>query len=101
MNIRVLALNDDNHDTVFVSENGDIWYYARNFIEHLSTPHNDTYETRGFALVDYDHGPAMDLDDELVDQIFSYLENYSIAPEGYTRAECFEVLWASSNEWWH
>lgn len=98
--IRILALNDDNHDTSFVMDNGETFGYARELIEFLMNPHAETYEIKGFCLVDY-AGPATELDECLVDRLFSFLNGYGKQPEGYTYAEAFDVLWASAGQWWH
>lgn len=98
--VRILALNDDNHDTSFVMDNGETFGYARNLIEFLMEPHSETYEIKGFALVDYE-GPAAELDECLVDRLFSFLNGYGKQPEGYTFEQAFDALWTSATEWWH
>lgn len=98
--IRVLALNDDNHDTCFAMENGKTFGQGRDLIELLAQPHSETYEIKGFNLVDYE-GPAAELDECLVDQMFCFVEGFAIPPEGYTFEQCFDVLWASAGKWWH
>lgn len=97
--IRVLALDDDNHDSMFVTEEGEVYNNAKEFLDVVGKPHTETYDIRGFCLIDY-YGPAEELDDELVDQMFAYVGGYAIPPEGYTFAEAFEVLWASSETRW-
>lgn len=97
--IRVLALDDDNHDSMFATEEGETFENARALLKLLGQPHTETYEIRGFCLIDY-VGPAEELNDELVDHIFGYVGGFAIPPEGYTYAEAFELLWASSQTRW-
>lgn len=98
--IRILALDDDNHDVMFAMENGTIFNYSSDLLRLLAQPHSEEYEIRGFCLIDYE-GPATELDEEVVDELFSIVEGvYSPALAGYTFQEAFETLWASSTERW-
>jgi len=97
--IRVLALDDDNHDSMFATEEGETFENARFLLEKLGKPHTETYDIRGFCLIDY-VGPAEKLDDALVDWLFGYVGGFAIAPEGYTYAEAFDILWESSQKRW-
>lgn len=98
--IRILALDDDNHDVMFAMENGKIFSYASDLLRFLAKPHTEEYEIRGFCLIDYE-GPASEMDEEEVDKMFSIVESvYSPALAEYTFQEAFETLWASSTERW-
>ena len=83
--IRVLALDDDNHDSMFATEEGETFENARFLLEKLGKPHSETYDIRGFCLIDY-VGPAEKLDDALAKAYGeglhdSFLERYQFAPE--------------------
>lgn len=97
--IRVLALDDDNHDSMFATEEGETFENARFLLEKLGKPHSETYDIRGFCLIDY-VGPAEKLDDALVDWLFGYVGGFATAPKGYTYAEAFNLLWESSQTRW-
>ena len=99
MAIRVLALDDDNHHSMFATEYGNNYEDARSFLEVLSKPHNEIYDIRGFCLIEHD-GPAAELDESTVDHLFSYVSGYARQPEGYTFQEAFDILWASSEKEW-
>lgn len=97
--IRVLALDDDNHEDMFATETGETFGNAQELLEFLGKPHTETYEFRHFCLIDYS-GPAAELDDELVDHMFGHVCGFAIPPEGYTFAEAFDILWASTESRW-
>lgn len=98
--LRILALNDDNHDTYFTMENGETFGYARDLIEFLAAPHDESYELKGFILIDY-AGPAAELPEELVDQLFGFVAGHAKAPDGYDFEQAFNILWDSGSQWWH
>ena len=50
--IRVLALNDDNHDTTFYFDNDATGYDMRGFLKLLSKPHLENYHIRYVYLID-------------------------------------------------
>lgn len=97
--VRILALDDDNHEVMYATENGRTFGYARDLIQFLASPHTEEYEVRGFTLINYE-GEAGKLPEELIDQMFYCVEGYGREPKGYSRRECFETLWASSEEDW-
>lgn len=83
---RVLALNDDNHDTCFCDERGFRHYGCTAFIYHLARPHGVTYKVRYVYLGDMPE----DMDD-IFDAVRSGKSNipYEVA---------FEQLWAIGEE---
>lgn len=52
VNRRVLALNDDNHDTTFYFDSDSTGFDMRGFVRHLAHPHLETYEVRYVYLID-------------------------------------------------
>lgn len=93
--IRTLALDDDNHEDMFVTDTGRTFGCAQELLEFLGKPHTETYEFRWFCLIDYS-GPAEELDESLVDNMFCYVGGFACQPNGYTFAEAFDILWASA-----
>lgn len=50
--IRVLALNDDNHDTTFYLENDSAGYGMRGLLKALVCSHSESYHIRYVYLID-------------------------------------------------
>ena len=97
--VRVLCLNDDNHDAQFVTEDWHTYSDANSFITHrLALPHTDSYEIRGFHLCDHDDIPGVSEEDVI--RLFDIALGYIDAPEEEWRA-VFETLWQHSSEWWY
>lgn len=48
---RVLALNDDNHDTSFITEDGQYFSDYTGIIQFLATPHLEDYHVRYVYLL--------------------------------------------------
>lgn len=99
--LRVLALDDDNHSCMYVTEMGATYENACEFIKFLAQPHIEPIEVRGFAIIDPGK-PLMDLEDDVIDDLFYYVEGVgcseSVANIPYSKA--FDMLWNSSKEWW-
>lgn len=90
--IRILALNDDNHETSFHSEWDQKPFHTHmDFIKMLAKPHDWEYEVRCVYLLD------IDMNDEKSCQAFDTVQigtgqpllNYLLA---------FEHLWEISKE---
>ena len=95
--IRVLALNDDNHATFFVREDGTRYYDAQDFIKNcLAMPHSTEYNIRGIYLCDEFDG----IDDEELEGMFMCVEGGSSYRE-YSFVDSFDKLWTVSSERWH
>ena len=52
--VRVLALNDDNHETTFHSEWRKEPFSTKEFLQKLAEPHSFPYEIRYVYLLDID-----------------------------------------------
>lgn len=48
---KVLALNDDNHDTSFITEDGQYFSDYTGIIQFLATPHLEDYHVRYVYLL--------------------------------------------------
>lgn len=96
--IRIIALDDDNHDTYFSSENGQTFDNPRELVLFLAKPHEVEYEVRGFALCDYDD--ELEASESEVDMMFSAVAG-NRTYEDFPFEKSFETLWAYSSEWWH
>ena len=93
-NIRVLALDDDNHAICFASER-EYWSDAAEFIkDRLAAPHIDNYEIRMITLIDYDE----DIDDMFDRLSCCYRPSQLDAEEAEARWEAFNKLWEIAKE---
>ena len=107
MEIKVIALNDDNHCTSFATEN-TVYYDARRFMEAcLLDPHNDTYVVRGIHIC-YPPEPFKEMDEndfiqmfELVEQKPAHFLGEDRADKILERTEAFNKLWEYGEETWH
>ena len=93
-NIRVLALDDDNHSICFAGERHD-WSDAAEFIkDRLAAPHTDNYEIRMITLIDYDESV-----DEMFDRLSCCYRPGQLDEEAMTsRLEAFNHLWDMAKE---
>ena len=99
--MRVLALNDDNHEVCFTTETGVLYYNARHFItECLGLPHEIEYDVRGFCICDNIKGGVYSQED--IELIFTCVESGSakVYDRDITFAEAFDLLWNSSSVRW-
>ena len=79
---RVLALNDDNHDTSFITEDGQYFSdYA--IIQFLATPHLEDYHVRYVYLLNI---PKDNI------EAFDILDMWGTTSEKFN--ESFNLLWA-------
>ena len=100
-NIRILGLDDDNHSACFVGEDGTHYDSAKELIEMLAAPHQNTYVVKMFAIVDEWSDELAAFEEEFIDHMFDYLEGIAIAPEGKSFDEIFNLFWDSANRnWW-
>ena len=58
--VRVLALNDDCHETSYHEDRRKTPYYdGERFIEELSRPHNYEYDIRKLSIYQVDDNPTL------------------------------------------
>lgn len=93
-NIRILALDDDNHSICFASER-HYWSDAAEFIkDRLAAPHTDNYEIRMITLIDYDESV-----DDMFDRLSCcYRPSQLDAEAAEAREEAFNKLWEIAKE---
>ena len=107
--LRVLALDDDNHSCMYVTETGVTYENACEFIKYLAQPHIEPVEVRGFAIIDpvsevmgnfkkIDN--LKDLEDDVIDDLFYFVEGVGSMQEDIPFSAAFDMLWSSSKEWW-
>lgn len=87
--IRVLALNDDNHETSFHLENGTKYTTHMEFIRELAKPHECIYEVRCIYLLNLRIG-------DWAETAFDMVQYGTINNFEYDLA--FEHLWRISTE---
>lgn len=98
--IRALALDDDNHSCMFVTEVGVRYNNACEFIcECLAKPHIEEYDVRGFCIIEPGK-PLADLEDDVIDDLFYFMEGCGSAPEGISFKAAFDLMWNSSQKGW-
>lgn len=93
--MRVLALNDDNHETQFFGRNeyvtDNMSWDIREYISWLSQRRNYSVETRCVFLVDIDEDSELERAFNIV-----YDLNQNVSTE--ERRQAFEKLWEISTE---
>lgn len=97
--IRVLALNDDNHDVVYV---GKLEYFgtAEEFIEKLMQPHTEEYEVRGIFAPDYE-GEIAGFTEAFDTLFLTYNVKEGIGDDHkkyLERADIFDAMWDLAEE---
>lgn len=99
--IRVLALNDDNHETMFITEDMNIYSTARSIMIHrLCQPHIESYDIKGFAIIDEFAGNLANFEDEEVDRMFDCIRGLlTCSDEEFLKY--FDLFWSSSKEYWY
>jgi hypothetical protein len=106
MEIKVLALNDDNHEISFATKDY-VYGSVRDFMEVcLLNPHNDTYVVRGVYICDPSESFA-DMDEDEWIETFDLVATSSRNIIGDNREELlakkteyFEKLWEEGNKYW-
>lgn len=83
---RVLALNDDNHDTSFITEDGQYFSDYTGIIQFLATPHLEGYRVR------YVYFPNIPEDNIEATEAFDILDMWGTTSEKFN--ESFNLLWA-------
>lgn len=59
--IKVLALDDDNHEISYVTEKGEYFYGASSFMKNcLLKPHTNTYKVREIVLINIEENKWFD-----------------------------------------
>lgn len=82
---RVLALNDDNHDTSFITEDGQ-YFSDYTIIQFLATPHLEDYHVRYVYLLN------IPKDNIEATEAFDILDMWGTTSEKFN--ESFNLLWA-------
>ena len=95
--LRILGLDDDNHGYCWVCENGATFSTTKEVMEFLAKPHEFQVEIKLFAIVEEWSDELASYDEYLVDDMFYYLENVAIRPEGMSFVEIFDLFWGSAN----
>ena len=83
---RVLALNDDNHDTSFITEDGQYFSDYTSIIQFLATPHLEDYHVRYVYLLNIPE------DNDDATEAFDILDMRGATSEKFR--ESFNLLWA-------
>lgn len=83
---RVLALNDDIHDTSFITEDGQYFSDYTGIIQFLTTPHLENYRIRYVYLLNI---PEDNID---ATEAFNILDIRGATSERFNKS--FNLLWA-------
>lgn len=83
---RVLALNDDVHNTSFITEDGQYFSNYTDIIQFLATPHLENYRIRYVYLLNI---PEDNID---ATEAFSILDIWGATSEKFNKS--FNLLWA-------
>lgn len=83
---RVLALNDDNHDTSFITEDGQYFSDYTGIIQFLATPHLEDYHVRYVYLLNIPE------DNIEATEAFDILDIRGATSEKFNKS--FNLLWA-------
>ena len=98
--MRVLALNDDNHEDSFTIENGKMYSDPFTFMAKcLALPHNETYEIREFYIYDDVVRNNVTLSPKEVNELFYFIEGIYRFPYGIDISfeEAFNLLWEAAS----
>ena len=98
--MRALALNDDNHEHSFRTENGEEYTDPFTFmVKCLALPHNETYEIREFYIYDDVIWNGKTLLPSVVSEIFDFVAGISSFPYGVDISfeEAFDLLWEAAS----
>ena len=99
--IRVLAMNDDNHEPSFVLEDGTVYSCASRFICNcLAKSHSEEYDVRMFYICDDFKGTGCEeLSDDEVNSLF-YCVDCGEDSFGLNFHSAFDILWNASSKSW-
>lgn len=96
--IRILGMDDDNHEPMFVAETGEVFYDAQELIQILlAKPHLVEYEVKMFALVDGWSTALLEYDECEVDNMFDFLCRTHHLESDAKFSKIFELFWESAN----
>jgi hypothetical protein len=98
--MRVLALNDDNHEDSFRIENGEEYTDPFTFmVKCLALPHNETYEIREFSIYDDVARNGVLLPPDVVSDLFDFVAGICEFPYGIDISfeEAFDLLWEAAS----
>ena len=98
--MRVLAMNDDNHEHSFTTENGKKYSDPFTFmVECLALPHNETYEIREFSVYDDVIRNEVRLSHGVVSDLFDFVTGICKSPYGIEISfeEAFDLLWETAS----
>lgn len=99
--LRILGLDDDNHEPSFRCEDGTVYRTYKELVEFLARPHDYQVEIKMFAIVDDWEGGLADYEEEEVNSMFDYMIGYGRLPENMIGDLAFELFWNSANrQWW-
>lgn len=100
--VRILGLDDDNHEPMFRLETGEIYDSPRELIEFLSHAHDVEYQVKMFSIIEDLSGGLADYEPMEVDEMFYHLEGVGNSlPDGVHPGMVFELFWGSVNRrWW-
>ena len=97
--VRILGLDDDNHEPMFRMETGEIYDSPRELIKFLSHAHDVEYDVRIFSIIEEYTGTLAMYDQDDIDNWFYFLEGVS----RYEDADfelIFNLYWESANLRW-
>lgn len=96
--LRILGLDDDNHEVCFCTETGEHFHNSMELIKFLGQPHNFAISLRTFAIVEDWFGELNSFPEDQVDRMFYFLEGYSHIPENMSLERVFELFWEAAGE---
>ena len=94
--LRILGLDDDNHETCFCTETGKRFHNSMELIKFLGQPHNFTISLRTFAIVGDWSGELNSFSEDQVDSMFYFLEGYGRIPENMSLERIFDLFWETA-----
>ena len=95
--IKVLALDDDNHEISYITEKGEYFYGASSFMKNcLLKPHANTYKVREIVLINIEENTEQV--DEWFNTIQFGLKENSSLKEFSDWAHAFAQLWKIGDE---
>ena len=101
--LRILGLDDDNHNPMFRCEDGTMFSNYKELIDFLSKPHDCQIEVRMFAIID-DLPEGIGLagySNEEIDDMFYALEGIAAFPENIAEDLVFDLFWVACNRYWY
>ena len=96
--LRILGLDDDNHEVCFCTETGTHFHNSMELIKFLGQPHDFTISLRTFAIVEDWSGELNSFPEDQIDSMFYFLEGYGRIPEDMNPENIFELFWEAAKE---